>query len=69
MNGDIGIVEKTQLAVFTEGEIILVNGCLRTVWQVHLPVGTIHIDDVNVIAFLIEERIKALCRTKRHIVL
>ena len=69
MNGDIGIVEEATLAVLQEREVITVNACRRAVRQLDMPVLSFDVYDIHFVPFLVEEGIKTLCRTKRHVVL
>ena len=57
---DVGIIEDYGLSVMNEREIVLVDSCRCAVLQVNMPVQALHIDDIYVITFLVEERVQSL---------
>ena len=69
VNGDIDIVKMTLLTILLEREIMNSHTCSSTIGQEHLPVGTLHLYHIDIIAFFVEKRIKPLSRAQRDIVL
>ena len=69
MNGDIDIVESAFLSFLLKGEVMHSHTSSGTIVQEHLPVGTLHLYYIDIIAFFVEKRIKTLSRAKRDIVL
>ena len=68
VDGDIGIVEPDGLAVEFEGEIVLVDFRRLATLQIHMPVEAFDIDDIDIVAFFVEEGIDTLCRAQGYIV-
>ena len=60
MNGDIGVVKEGGLAVYHEREIVAVNLGRQTVGQFNMPVLSLDINDIDVIALLVEEGVESL---------
>ena len=57
MNGDICIVEHNQFSVFLKREIVTVDRCCSTIVQVDMPVLIPDFNNVDIIAFFVEERV------------
>ena len=56
VNGDVSIVEDHSLAILAdEREVVLVDGGHVAVFVFHVPVDALHVDDVNVVTFFVEE--------------
>ena len=68
VNGDIGIVEPYGLSIEFEREFVLVNPLCGTVGQINMPVGILDIDDIDIVAVVVEEGVESLCRAQRDIV-
>ena len=60
VDGDISIIEIDMLAVHNERKIVLVNLDSLTIIQSNMPVGTLHIDEINIVALFIKERVQTL---------
>ena len=60
VDGDISIIEIDMLAVHNERKIVLVNLDSLTIIQSDMPVGTLHIDEINIVALFIKERVQTL---------
>ena len=69
MDGDVGIIELHKASVLHKRKIVAVDGRRGAVGQFHMPVGTSHNDDIDIVTILVEEGIKPLCRTQRHFIL
>ena len=69
VDGDVGIIENHFLTVLEEGEIVAVNLSRSAIGEVHMPVLSFDIDDIDVVAHFVEEGIEALGRPERHIML
>ena len=65
----VGIVEHNSLSVLYKREVVAVDGSGRAVLKVDMPVRSFHVNDIHIVTFLVEERIKPLCRIHRHVVL
>ena len=55
MDGDIGIVEQLGLAIFHERKVVAVDACRDAARQLYMPVLALDIDNVHVVALLVEE--------------
>ena len=60
VDGDISIIEIDMLAVHNERKIVLVNLDSLTIIQSDMPVGALHIDEINIVALFIKERVQTL---------
>ena len=63
VDGDVGIVEDDQFVALFEREVVAVDGSRCSVSEHGMPVETSHLDDVDVVALLVEKRVEALGRT------
>ena len=57
VNGDIGIVEQFRFPVLHKREVVAVDLGRRTVRQFHMPVLSLDIYDIYIVALLVEERV------------
>ena len=60
VDGDISIIKVNMLAVFYKREVVLVNLNSLTIIQGHVPISALHIDEIDIITLLVEERIQTL---------
>ena len=68
MNGDVGIIKEHVLAFVFKGEVVLVDGGLFAVTEVHFPIHPFDVYNVNVVLVFIKERVQAPRRAQRHFV-
>ncbi|CCX63650.1 unknown [Prevotella sp. CAG:1058] len=59
---DISIVELYELAVIHEREVVAVDRDGGAIRQVDMPIKPFHHYYINIVAVLVKERIKPLCR-------
>ena len=60
VDGDVSVIEVSALAILEERKVVLIYfGCLAVV-KCHMPVGAFHIDEVDIIALFVEERVQTL---------
>ena len=62
VDGDVGIVELHELSVVHKREVVAVDWCPCAVGEFHAPVIAFHLNDIYIVALLVEERIESLCR-------
>ena len=55
VDGDVGVVELHELAIFNEREVVAVDRRHGAVGKLHVPVHAFHLYDVCVVALLVEE--------------
>ena len=67
MDGDVSIIEVYMFAIKFEREIVFINFHNLAIVEIYMPVCTFDIYDVDIIAFMVEEGIKSLCRPQRYI--
>ena len=68
VDGDIGIVEPHGFSIKLEREAVLVYPLCGAIGQVHMPVGVFHINDIDIVAIMVEERVESLCGAQRDVV-
>ena len=61
MNGDIGIVKQTGLAVLYKREVVTVNLGRSAIRQIDVPILSLDVDNIDIVALLVEKRIESLC--------
>ena len=55
VDGNISIIEVYMLAILYERKVVLIDfGCLAII-ESHVPVGTLYIDQVNIVSLFVEE--------------
>ena len=64
MNRNISIIELAFLSVLNKREVILVNLSCCSIRQFHMPIISLDIGNINIIALLVEEGVESLCRAQ-----
>ena len=64
VNGDIGKVEGHLAAVELKAEVVAVDGHCGSVGQLHVPVESVHLYDIECVLLLVDKGVNALCTTQ-----
>ena len=63
VNRNIRVIEHHELAIHQKIKVVFINGSRGSVFKMHVPIESFHVDNIDIIALFIKERVQTLSRT------